>query len=73
VAGLNLPAGTKSSLDAKLRAALTALTAGDVVTACARMQDFIGYAIAQSGKKIPAATANALVAEATSIRSALGC
>jgi len=73
VAGLSLAAGTKSSLDAKLRAALTALATGDVATACARMQDFIGFAISQSGKKIPAATASTLIAEATGIRADLGC
>lgn len=73
VAGLTLPAGVKSSLDAKLRAALTALTAGQTALACTALQDFINYATAQSGKKIPTSTAAALVTEATGIRADLGC
>ena len=73
IAGLSLPAGTKSSLHAKLTAALTALTADNPATACARMKDFINYTTAQSGKKIPAGTAKALIADANDISADLGC
>lgn len=73
VAGLGLPAGTASSLQSKLTAALAALAANDPATACARLRDFVKYATVQSGKKIPAGTAAALIADANAIRADLGC
>ena len=69
----NVPSGTKNALLAKLNAALTALNAHNTATACARMQDFINLVQAQSGKKIPAIVAAGLIADATQIRTTIGC
>jgi Bacterial pre-peptidase C-terminal domain len=69
----NVPRGTKNALLAKLNAALTALNAHNTATACARMQDFINLVQAQSGKKIPAIVAAGLIADATQIRTTIGC
>src|SRR6516164_550727 len=69
----NVPSGTKNALLAKLNAALTALNAHQTATACARMQDFINLVQAQSGKKIPAIVAAGLIADATQIRTTIGC
>ena len=69
----NVPSGTKNALLAKLNAALTALKANNTATACARMQDFINLVQAQSGKKIPAIVAAGLIADATQIRTTIGC
>src|ERR1051325_3553756 len=65
--------GIKRSLNAKLQAALDALQAGDTLTACSELQDFINQVNAQSGKKIPAALADSLIATADQIRNQLGC
>ena len=69
----NVPSGTKNALLAKLNAALTALNAHNTAAACARMQDFINLVQAQSGKKIPAIVAAGLIADATQIRTTIGC
>ncbi len=73
----NLPgvkAATKNSLVVKLKAAQTALSAGDSATACAQVQDFLNLVKAQGGKKeLSTAQATALSAEATRIRTVLGC
>src|SRR6516164_1140321 len=69
----NVPSATKNALVAKLNAALTALNAHQTATACARMQDFINLVQAQSGKKIPAIVAAGLIADATQIRTTIGC
>jgi hypothetical protein len=69
----NVPSGIKNALLAKLNAALTALNAHNTATACARMQDFINLVQAQSGKKIPAIVAAGLIADATQIRTTIGC
>src|SRR2546426_1109953 len=73
VAGLGLPSGIATSLTAKLNAALAATNAGDVVTACTKLQDFMNETQAQAGKKISTADANMLIAEAGRIRAVLGC
>jgi WD40 repeat protein len=65
--------GIKGSLNAKLQAALDALQAGDTLTACSKLQDFINQVNAQREKKIPAALADSLIATADQIRSQLGC
>jgi len=73
VGSLGLPSGTATSLTTKLAAALAAANAGDVATACARLQDFINETQAQAGKKISTADAAALIAAAQRIRAVLGC
>lgn len=73
VAGLGLPAGLANSLDGKLRAALDALAAGDTATACESLRAFVNEVRAQRGKKIPAADADALIAEVEAIMGGLGC
>jgi dipeptidyl aminopeptidase/acylaminoacyl peptidase len=67
------PVGIKRSLNANLQAALDALQAGDTLTACSKLQDFINQVNAQRGKKIPAALADSLIATTDQIRSQLGC
>jgi hypothetical protein len=74
VNGLSIKAATKNALVVKLNAALKALSLGDTATACARLQDFIGLCVSQTGKKlIPVTKAEQLIAEASSIQDALGC
>lgn len=73
VAELGLHRGMARSLDAKLRAALAALAAGDAAGACSALQDFVDHLAAQSGKKVPAADAALLSAAAAAIREDLGC
>jgi uncharacterized delta-60 repeat protein len=73
IKGSGLPAGTKTSLNAKLQAALAALQAGDTAAACSHLQDFLNYVNAQRNKMIPAPEADALTASVTAIRAELGC
>ena len=74
VVGLGLVShGITTSLTAKLDAALAAMNAGDVPTACAKVQDFINETRAQDGKKILTADAARLVADAQRIRAVLAC
>jgi hypothetical protein len=65
--------GMKNSLVAKLTAAQTAVSGGNVATACARMLDFLNMVKAQAGRKMIAAQAAQLSAEARRIRTVLGC
>lgn len=73
VQGLNLPAGNKTSLLAKLNAALQSIATGHTLTACNQLSAFINEVQAQAGKKIAAADAAALIAVASHIRATLGC
>ena len=73
VTSLGLQSGIATSLTVKLNAALAAATAGDLVTACSKLQDFINETRAQAGKKISQSNATALIAEAQRIRAVLGC
>lgn len=68
-----LGAGLSNSLLTKLNAALIAIAAGDVATACQALQDFINEVMAQSGKKISSADAATLIDDANAIRAQLGC
>ena len=70
---LDLPTGIATSFDAKLRAALTALDAGDTALGCSSLQSLINALRALSGKKIAAADAATLIAEVTAVRTELGC
>ena len=71
--GFVLPAGTSTSLAAKLREALDAIAAGDTAAACRALSDFINQTRALSGKKLTTAQADALITEANRIRGLLGC
>ena len=73
VEALGLPNGTESSLLAKLQAASASLAAGGTTAACGSLGAFVAEAQAQSGKKIPAADAAALVEAAEALEQALGC
>jgi ELWxxDGT repeat protein len=75
VQSLGLPRGTETSLVSKLTDALAALNASpsDAVTACDDLDSFISEVTAQSGRKIPVADANALIAQAEQIETAIGC
>jgi sugar lactone lactonase YvrE len=63
----------RQSLDAKLRDASSALSTGKKTRACSMLGTFIGEVQANSGAKIPAATATAWIADATRIRAVVGC
>jgi hypothetical protein len=73
VGNLGIPDGTAKSLTKKLQAALEAYNSGDQAGACLKIESFIQEVRAQSGKKIPTADANALIAEAGRIKVAIGC
>ena len=69
-----LPAGTNTSLQAKLNDALSAANGGDTASACTALNDFISQVRAQAGKKkISAQDAEELIAEAQRIQEVLGC
>lgn len=73
VESFDLHHGIENSLLAKLQAALDAVNAGDLATACAALADFINEVSAQAGKKITGEQASQLIDTATGIRAALGC
>jgi len=65
--------GTKTSLNSKLQAALNYYLAGDVATACSKLQDFINEVNAQTGKKISPDVADSLISSAAQILTDTGC
>jgi len=73
IADLELPKGTENSLEQQLAAALSALAQGNRDEACGFLQSLISHVNAQRGKKISAADAAVLIAEAERIRAVLGC
>lgn len=73
VRGLGLPNGIENSLLVKLQAAQAALGSGDLAAVCAKLAAFINEVQAQSGKKIPAADATAVIAAANQLRAQIGC
>lgn len=73
VESFDLHHGIENSLLAKLQAALDAVSAGDLATACAALADFINAVSAQAGKKITDEQASQLIDAATGIRAMLGC
>lgn len=73
IESFNLPKGTSNSLEAKLRDAQAAISAGDTNRACSDMEDFINHARAQSGKKLTASQADQLISPAMQLKAALGC
>ena len=70
-ASTGVPPGT--ALADKARAALANLSAGSAAGACTQLAQYLDLVRAQAGKKIPAATAAALTADATRIRAVLAC
>jgi hypothetical protein len=73
VNSFHLSSGLQTSLDAKLNAALKAITAGQTATACSDLSDFIGEAQSQSGKGLTVSQATQLIAAAQQIQAVLGC
>ena len=64
---LNLPKGVSNALLGKLETALAAINQNNDITAVAALTNFIDQVRAQRGKKIPAATADELIADAQAI------
>lgn len=73
VAGLDLQDGTETSVQAKLSAALTALSATNLSDACGSLNALINQINAQAGKKISVGDAQILITTVQRIRSAAGC
>lgn len=73
VQALGLPKGTQTSLLAKLDDAQAALKAGNTAAACSDLASFIHETSAQSGKKIAASDASALIAKAQQIEASIPC
>ena len=73
VQAIQPPPQLGGSLTNKLASVEASLQAGNVQDACGTLQGFINEVKAQSGKKLAASTAAALIAEATQIRAVLGC
>jgi hypothetical protein len=65
--------GPGTSLRDKVAAVQAAVAARNSAAACQGLTDFVNQVRAQAGKRIPTATASALTADATRIRSVLGC
>jgi hypothetical protein len=65
--------GPGKGLEDKAREAAASLAAGSTAGACSTLASYLDLVNAQSGKKIPAATAAALAADATRIRAVLAC
>jgi hypothetical protein len=74
VASLNIQAGLKRSLQAKLDDALAYLNAGSTTQACTKLSEFISQVnAAQSGGQIPTDDAQKLTEDATRIKGVVGC
>jgi subtilisin-like proprotein convertase family protein len=73
VAGLGLPHGLTTALNAKLQDALTDLNADDTAGACDSLQAFLNQVKAQTGKKLTTAQAQQLTDAANAIRTQLDC
>jgi hypothetical protein len=73
---LNVSNGVSNSLDVKLQNALQALddaSAGNVTSACNRMQAFLNEVKAQTGNTLTESQATQLAAAVGPVRAALGC
>jgi hypothetical protein len=73
VQGLGLPSGSANSLVVKMQAAANSLGRGNTEAACGTLGAFLNEVAAQSGKKLTAVQADALIADAMRIRAMLGC
>jgi eukaryotic-like serine/threonine-protein kinase len=65
--------GPGTSLADKVRSAQSSLAANQLAAACSTLTDFISAVKAQSGKKISAGDANALIADARRIQTVMSC
>ncbi len=65
--------GPGNGLSDKVAQAQAYLASGDIPDACATLGAFIHEVSAQSGKSIPPATADALIADARQIQAVLAC
>jgi probable HAF family extracellular repeat protein len=65
--------GPGSSLADKVTLALNYLNNGNVAGACTALDAFIAQVTSQSGKSIPVATANQMVANASRVKNVIGC
>src|SRR5262249_17358331 len=65
--------GPGTSLRDKIVAAQSELAAGDTTGVCGVLTGFINELKAQTGRKVASPLATALVADAQTIRGALGC
>ncbi|GJG87807.1 hypothetical protein tb265_29880 [Gemmatimonadetes bacterium T265] len=73
IAGSGISAAVAAGLTDKLDGASASLAAGQTGAACAQLGAFQNQVQAQRGKAIPAATADAWLAQAAQLRTALGC
>ncbi len=65
--------GFETSLLAKLKSAIAAISEGNEPGACDALQSFVTHVAAHSGKKIPSDLARELIAAARSIQDEIGC
>jgi len=65
--------GIRNGLTSKVDDAISGVAAGNTNKACGSLTDFAGLAQAQSGKGLPAATAQQFVTDATRIKAVIGC
>jgi pullulanase len=65
--------GPGTSLRSKVILAQTYFAAGDLQAMCSTLRDVLGVLRAQRGKKIPVATADALIRDVQAIMAAVGC
>ena len=73
VNSFHLSSSLQTALDAKLNAALKAITGGQTATACSNLSDFIGQVQAKTGKGITTGQASQLIAAAKQVQAVLGC
>jgi hypothetical protein len=73
VNSFGLSSGLQTSLDAKLKDALTSINAGQTATACSDLSDFINQVKAKTNKGISPSQAAQLIKTATNLQGVLGC
>lgn len=71
LSGLGLPRGIENSLSAKLEAAARSVCRGNATPAGNQLEAFVNEVLAQRGKMIPAAAADALIDKALAIIDAI--
>ena len=71
--GMQMKAGVKNSLLAKLNNALAKIASADTNGACGQLGSFINEVNGKRGGDISASDADALIAAATQIKAVLGC
>jgi uncharacterized membrane protein len=73
VRALGLPQGIHTNLVTKLKNAAAAFNDGEIDASCSKVRSFLNVVDAQSGKKIPAASADDLLAEGARLHAMIGC